>query len=102
MFTRIVATILIVALSACSTVPRNMPQEPAAGHTASPATATAGEGGKPRENNDAVRDTDTDVRQDQGAMKIVAMAFLIVVATLIVAAASRGLTRDITKSCCRP
>lgn len=105
MFTRIVVTILIVALSACSTGPRNMPQEPAAGHAASPATETAGEGGEPRENNVAVRDTDTDAPQDQSAAsdaaKIVAVVLLIVLSVAAIAAASRSMSRHIVKSCCR-
>lgn len=101
MFSRIVSALLVITLTACSAAPRHTTREsPSATHVAPPATAPAADAGETPENNDATRGV--DARQDQGAVKIVVVALLIVLATLMIAAASRGLSRDIAKSCCRP
>lgn len=101
MFNRIVAVLLVITLTACSTAPRDTAREsPVATHAGSPVTVPAGDAENTSENNDAARGA--DARQDRGAVKLAVAVFLIVLATVMIAAASRGLSRDIARSCCRP
>lgn len=98
MMSRFVAALLVISLTACSSVPRAMPPAPGTG-------APSAEMLEAQPENNVVESSDANMNPEPkptlGPAKIVVAVLLIALVVVGLAAVSSSLSRDFARSCCR-
>lgn len=97
MFNRFVATLLMISLTACSSVPRSVPPGPSARSQTDAAMEIQPDGNLAETSN-------ADARPEfavPGPAKVIAVVLLVVLVVVGLAGVSRAVSRDFARSCCK-